>query len=417
MDARRDAPAAPAIASTPAERRLAFAILLAGTLIIGMGQTVVFAVLPPIARGIGLHDFQVLGVFMLSAVFWVSCGPIWGRRSDASGRRPFILLGLGAYALSMILFATAINFGIEGAVGGWLLYMLMLSARSLYGVFGSAMPPAAQAYIADRSDPSRRTAALAGFSAAFGLGAMLGPAFAGAVGVIGPLAPLYGVAGLSGLAVFAIYLRLPERTAPREKEERAKLSPFDARIRAYLVFGLTISVATAIPTQFASFYAIDRLGVDAAEAVTAAGVALSAAAGASLFAQVALVQRFNLRPQILMRAGPALMCAGHLIVAASTALGPFVFGMLLSGLGAGLVAPGFVGGASLAVSTSEQGAVAGLSNAAAAASFIVAPALGYLVYAAAPAALFLLTAGLAAACCAFAFLTPTFRAPDASPHA
>ncbi|MEO1015614.1 MAG: MFS transporter [Pseudomonadota bacterium] len=410
MDGDEPSRAPTSVVSSPAERRLAYAILLSGTLVIGMGQTVVFAVLPPIARGLGLHDFQVLGVFMLSAVFWVSCGPLWGRQSDNVGRRPFILLGLGAYALSMILFATAIRSGMEGALSGWLLYVLMLAARSLYGAFGSAMPPAAQAYIADRSDPSRRTAALAGFSATFGLGAMLGPAFAGAAGAIGPLAPLYGVASLALLATVAIYLRLRERTPPKEKTERPKLSPFDVRIRAYLVFGLTISIATAIPTQFASFYAIDRLGVDAAEAVTAAGVALSAAAGASLFAQVALVQRFNLSPQILMRAGPALMCVGHVIVAASTDLGPFVFGMLLSGLGAGLVAPGFVGGASLAVSTSEQGAVAGLSNSAAAASFIVAPAIGYLIYAAAPWALFGLTAGLAASCCAFAFFGPAFKA-------
>ncbi|MBI1393414.1 MAG: MFS transporter [Alphaproteobacteria bacterium] len=400
--------------SSPRARRAAYLVLLAGTLIIGMGQTVVFAVLPPIARGLGLHDLQVLSIFMTSATFWVTFGPFWGRLSDDRGRRPFILLGLSAYAASMTLFATMIELGARGLLAGGLLYALLLITRSIYGLFGSAMPPAAQAYIADRTTPDNRTSELAGFSAAFGLGAMVGPAFAGALGGVDPVAPLYGVAALAATAVCAIALRLNEKTAPKERAARPTLSPFDPRIRSFLAYGLATATVTAIPTQFASFYVIDRLGFDDASALSAAGVVLSTAAGASLFAQIALVQRFRLKPYILLRVGPALLAIGHLTIAFSTELGAMAFGMMISGLGAGLVAPGYVGGASLAVSIREQGAVAGLSNAAASSSFIIAPPIGYLVYSTAPQSLFIATSVLATAAFLFAVLQKTFGAGDAS---
>ncbi|HBK92578.1 MAG TPA: MFS transporter [Parvularcula sp.] len=390
--------------SSPRQRAIAFSILLAGVVCMGMGQTIVFAVLPPLARDLGVGDFQVLAIFMLSALFWVLMGPIWGRNSDIYGRRPFIVIGLTAFAVSTASFATVLHLGLDGALAGAALYALLLGTRSLYGVIGSATPGAAQAYIADRTPVERRTAGMSAFSAAFGIGAMVGPAFAGAVVALDPLAPLYAVAAAAACSVVAVWFFLPERTAPKERTARPALSPLDRRIRAFLVYGLATAIATAIPIQFIAFYFIDRLGLGSKDALQLVGVALSAAAMASLFSQLVLVQRFNLPPMTLMRAGPILVAIGHAIIAASTMIGPLVFGMLLSGLGAGMLGPGFIGGASLAVRNEEQGSAAGLSNAAGASGFIFAPILGHYFYAIAPGALFIATASIAAACAVYAFV-------------
>ena len=390
--------------STPRQRQIALGVLLAGVVCMGMGQTIVFAVLPPLARTIGMGDMQVLSIFMLSALFWVLMGPYWGRRSDVFGRRPFIVIGLSGFAVSMTAFATVLHFGLEGAIGGFALYVFLLATRSIYGVIGSATPAAAQAYIADRTPPERRTAGMAAFSAAFGIGAMIGPAFAGAVVAIDPLAPLYAVAAAAACAVAAVYYFLPERTAPKERPERVTLSPLDRRIRPFLIYGLATAIATAIPIQFIAFYFIDRLSLQSEDALQLVGVALSAGAMASLFSQLVLVQRFNLPPMTLMRAGPILVAIGHAIIAASTMIGPLVFGMMLSGLGAGMLGPGFIGGASLAVRNDEQGSAAGLSNAAGASGFIFAPILGNFLYLVDPRALFLATASISAGCAVYAFV-------------
>ncbi len=403
--------------SSPRQRAIALGILLAGVVCMGMGQTIIFAVLPPLAREMGVGDFQVLSIFMLSALFWVLTGPVWGRNSDAYGRRPFIVIGLSAFAVSMAAFATVLHLGLDGVLAGTTLYALLLCTRCIYGVIGSATPGAAQAYIADRTPPERRTAGMAAFSAAFGIGAMIGPAFAGAVVALDPLAPLYAVAAAAALSVAAVWFFLPERTAPKEQTARPRLSPLDKRIRAFLVYGLAISIATAIPIQFIAFYFIDRLGLESKDALQLVGVALSAAAMAALFSQLVLVQKFNLAPMTLMRAGPILVCIGHIIIASSTMIGPLVFGMLLSGLGGGMLGPGFIGGASLAVSSDEQGSAAGLSNAAGASGFIFAPLLGQAVYSMSPSLLFIATATIAAACAIYAFAEKDLARPMPKPAA
>ncbi|MEZ5897467.1 MAG: MFS transporter [Parvularculaceae bacterium] len=397
--------------STEHQRRVAMAILLAGVVCMGMGQTIIFAVLPPLARDMGLADMQVLSIFMLSAAFWVTVGPIWGRRSDSHGRRPFIVIGLTGYAVSMIAFATAIHLGLAGALSGAALYALLICTRSIYGIVGSATPGAAQAYIADRTPPEKRTAGMAAFSAAFGIGAMFGPAFAGAVVAIDPVAPLYAVAAAAACSVIAVWYFLPERTAPKARAARNKLSPFDPRIRSYLIYAVITAMATAIPIQFIGFYFIDRLGLGGEEALQLVGIALSASAMASLFSQLVLVQRFNLTPSVLMRSGPLLILVGHGVIAVSTQMGPLVFGMLLSGLGAGMITPGYVGGASLSVSADEQGSAAGLSNAAGASGFVLAPVIGHLFYTISPPALFVATAAMAACAGAYAFLSSNLKRP------
>lgn len=385
------------------DRQLAFALLLAGVACTGMGQSIVFAVLPPLGRSLGLADRQVALIFMLSAALWVVLGPLWGRLSDRAGRKPFILIGLAGFSLSMFLFATSIRLGLAGAFAGTGLYLLMIATRSVYGLVGSATPGAAQGYIADRTSPRERTAGVAGFSAAFGLGAIIGPGIGGAASAIGPLAPLYAVAALAALMVALLWIFLPERTAPILRERGPSLKLADPRLRSFLAFALVFGVINAVVIQTIGFYMLDALALDPKIAPQFVGVGLMAASMASLFSQLVLVQRFQIAPHVLMRAAPGLIVAGHGLIAFSSAFGPVVFGLVLSGLGAGMAIPGFTGAASLAVGPDEQGAAAGLTNSASAFGFVVAPALGFALYEQAPQAPFLMTAGLAAALCAFAW--------------
>ena len=123
-------------------RRLAYFLLLVGMFSTGMGQTIIYVVLPPIAREIGLLDFQVGVVFMGSAFFWVLMGSYWGRLSDIYGRRRFILLGIIALSVSTLLLTTFLALSRAGVVSALLGFILIVGARCIYGAFGSAQPPA-----------------------------------------------------------------------------------------------------------------------------------------------------------------------------------------------------------------------------------------------------------------------------------
>ena len=96
--------------------RRAFLLLFTGLLSIGMGQSLMFAILPPVARNLGLSEVQVGMIFAISGLLWALSSPFWGRLSDRWGRRPVILVGLLGYAVSMAMF----GFVVQISLTGWL---------------------------------------------------------------------------------------------------------------------------------------------------------------------------------------------------------------------------------------------------------------------------------------------------------
>ena len=112
------------------EHRRAFILLFVCLVCMGMGQSMLFSILPPAARQIGISPFQVSTIFATSASIWVFVSPMWGRRSDVVGRRTIILIGLLGYALSMTLLATTIEIGILGLLSPAIVYPMMVASRS-----------------------------------------------------------------------------------------------------------------------------------------------------------------------------------------------------------------------------------------------------------------------------------------------
>jgi len=60
-----------------------------------------------------------------------------GRRSDVTGRRKVILIGLLGFALSMTLLATVIEIGIHRMLPALLIYPLMVASRSVFKLVGA----------------------------------------------------------------------------------------------------------------------------------------------------------------------------------------------------------------------------------------------------------------------------------------
>jgi Na+/melibiose symporter-like transporter len=112
---REEAQIAQAFASTTtqAERNRAFGILFISLVCMGAGQTVLFAILPPLSRQLGLSELQTTTIFAISATIWVFSSTFWGKKSDFWGRRPVMLLGLLAFAISFALFASVMLAGLH----------------------------------------------------------------------------------------------------------------------------------------------------------------------------------------------------------------------------------------------------------------------------------------------------------------
>ena len=137
--------------------------------------------------------------------------PVLGRRSDVWGRKPVILLGLVGFGISTGGLALLLLIGQQGWLPLMTLYILMIIIRSIFGLFGSGSPSAAQAYIADRTTREERTGGVAAIGAAFGMGTIIGPGFAAVLAAVHLLAPFFAVAVFALCGAVAIALFLPER--------------------------------------------------------------------------------------------------------------------------------------------------------------------------------------------------------------
>lgn len=365
--------------TTTAERNRAFTILFVSLVCMGAGQTVLFNILPPLSRQLGLSSVQTTSIFSVSALIWVFTSTYWGKKSDIWGRKPVMLLGLIAFAASFALFASVMLSGINKWIPAALIFPLLIVTRSIYGTFGSGTSPAAQAYVADRTTAEERLSGVATIGSAFGLGTMVGPGVASIFVVLGLLVPFYFISIVALVSAAAIWFLLPERTPPRQREAIVStLKWYDGRVLPFVIFAVVLSTASTVPFQTMGFFFMDVLHIKEDVAPQFILVGQMASSMAALFAQLVVVQRFSISARKLTYLGLAAAFVACGIFLTLDHFGPLVFALALSGLGFGMARPGFTSGASLSVEPHEQGAVAGIIGGASATGFIAGPLIGWM---------------------------------------
>lgn len=400
----------------------AFGLLFAVSLTAGAGNMALQSVLPAIGREFGLADTLVSAAFAISALMWTLSSPYWARLSDTAGRKRVILIGVGGFVVSMAGFGLAATSGLEGWLGFGVAFALMAAARTLYGVFGSAAPIAAQAYVADRTTPAERTPAIALLASAQGLGTVIGPALAPffILPFVGLAGPMYAFA-LMGLVVgVLVWKRLPSGDVVRTPTPSGAVDRMagqglwkDPRVRDFLLYGLLVTGAQAVNIAVLGFHIIDEMAVDglgARQAQPFIGVAMLAGAAATLMVQWGLIPLLRLQPRDLMRWGAGLALAGNLLSVAAPGYFGVVVGYAVVSMGVGFARPGFTAGSSLAVGPSEQGAIAGLMMSLAGLSFLAPPVIGVALYELAEPAPFVANALVLAVALAVCLSSPMLRA-------
>ena len=371
-----------------AKRTLLFSLVS-----VGMGFTVLFPILAPLGREMGLSEIQITTIIGSSGLVVFLTSPIWGRRSDAWGRKRVLLCGLFGFSAGTFLFNSVLYLGLAGILTGSLLFIALVIARVTHASVMSASMPAANAYMADITDAASRTRGMAVAGAANNIGTILGPAVAG-LAVISLLTPLWvmaAIAFLNGLFVWRFLEEPPKHQTPVVRD-RLKYS--DPRILPFIIIGIAMFTGMGLVQQTMGFRFQDALGLSAAETAQNFGFAMMLSGASSLFSQAVIVQRFNLAPFTLLRfAIPILIVAFTMMALLETQLW-LTIAMMVQGLGMGLASPGFTAGASLAVSPEEQGAVAGVAGSCGPLGFTLGPFIGGALYTLSPTAPYFFAAGL-----------------------
>jgi multidrug resistance protein len=141
-----------------------------------VGTLMIIPLLPFYAKEFGANGL-VVGLLVSSfAIAQLVSAPMWGRFSDRYGRRPALMVGLGASAIAYVIFAYSNTL--------WLLFLSRLVQGS-----GGGTVSVIQAYVADALKPEERAKGLGWLSAATNAGVALGPVLGTYMLVLGPHGP------------------------------------------------------------------------------------------------------------------------------------------------------------------------------------------------------------------------------------
>ncbi|MGB0369765.1 MAG: MFS transporter [Opitutales bacterium] len=329
----------------------------------------------------------VLGSIYAFLQFFSS--PIWGSLSDRFGRRPIMILTVGGWALSHLLWIFSARFE------------MLVIARVFSGLMAGNVG-VATAIVADITAPEKRSKSMALVGVALGLGFIIGPAIGGLTAnwIIGESSPgtWLGLNPFSGPATIAcacsalslvwIVLKLPE-TLPAEKRSNAQRSALPPILKlgqssnatlAKLIFAYFMFMFAFSGMEFTvTFFAVDSFDYTPMQN----GMMFVFIGMVLILSQGGLVRR--LAPKIgdrkMATAGMLLGAVGFLILSASSSSqAVFYTALAIIGIGISFINPTVSSLVSLISKETEQGRNLGIFRSSGSLARAVGPILGSIVY-------------------------------------
>ncbi len=181
--------------SNPKERSPLLAIFLV-VLVDILGLTIILPLLPFYAQHFGASASTVGLLVSTYAFCQLIAGPILGKLSDRTGRKPLLIVS---------------------QIGTFIGFLVLAAAPSLFWIFVSRVIDGltagnlslAQAYIADVTTPEKRAKSFGVIGIAFGIGFLIGPAVSGFLAQYGYSYPILAAAALSMTSVLCTTFLLP----------------------------------------------------------------------------------------------------------------------------------------------------------------------------------------------------------------
>jgi MFS transporter, DHA1 family, tetracycline resistance protein len=378
------------------------AVLFGAVLVDMLGFGIVIPVLPFYALEFGATPLEVTLLIASFSAMQLAAAPLWGRVSDRRGRRPLLIAGLFASAISYLIFGLATTL------------LTLLLSRIAAGAAGGTIS-VAHAYVADTTTADQRAHGMGLIGAAAGLGVMLGPAIGGYFSRFGLGAPGYVAAALCFVNAIAAIFLLPE-SRPRDRAHRAargEAATLRGWVRAMVRYPLALLFAVyflAI-TSFTSMTALLALFLDARFGLGAEdmGIIFALAGGATVVVRGVLLGRL-----VRHWGEPATLRIG--IVALAAALvsmpllpNPYWMGIVVPvwAFGAGTLFPALSSLVSRATDAESQGSILGGKEVVGGTGRVLGPLWGGLLFQqVAIEAPFMVAAVLVTAACILALRVP-----------
>ena len=346
------------------------------------GLTLVLPLMAPYAERFGATPLEATLLVSVYAACQLVAGPLLGRISDRTGRKPMLLVSQVGTLLGFVLMANA-----------WSLWVIF-AARAIDGLTAGNLS-LAQAYISDKTAPEDRSKSFALIGIAFGVGFFFGPFVSGYLAKhVGYTAPIWLAACMSAASILCTASLLPG--GPPTSHEGAVSGPAGERLS---LFELGIYVRyfkrPALAQRLVQFFCFCILfttftsgfALFAERTYRWRGVRFGPGEVGDVFAYagfLGILLQGGLIGRLVKRFGdPKLVTAGFVSVVIGFGLLGVSHGIPLllvattfSSFGTGVLRPVLTSLITKAADRTEQGVVLGLTQSLNSTAAIVAPVLG-----------------------------------------
>ena len=380
-----------------------------GLFTVGLGQSFVFVIVPPLARDLGLSEIQASLVFAFSAIAWALTSAAWGRASDKYGRRNIAILGLIGYSASLLAMIIPLFLVEKNLLDIVFLFPLLVFGRMLNGLIGSATRPATFAYIADTSSREKRTVKFARLESSFLVGTVAGPLIGGFLILITKETPFYVFSILALIASIGIYKNV-DNTARDKKSvlQSEKISWKSNTIWPFLVLASISSLCLASLIQTIGFYLFDVFpNIDDLPILISMTFALLSIS--TIVSQYLFTDAFPLSNNKLLLCGVLLLLFSYITMALFPKISIYYLSIIINGIGGGMLRPAISSSLSLSQTPEHQGIAAGYLGSVYPVGHILTPVLAMPIYAINPSYLYYFSSMLCLICFIFIISHPVFR--------
>ena len=380
-----------------------------GLFTVGLGQSFVFVLVPPLARDLGLTEIQTSSIFAISAVAWALTSAFWGRASDKYGRRNIAILGLLGYGISLIALITPLFLVERNLLNLSFLFPALVLGRLINGLVGSATRPASFAYVADTTPKEKRTVKFARLESSFLLGTVAGPLIGGFLFLITNETPFYVFSLCALIAAIGIYKNLDSSKSTDIKSEISSKIKWNSKsILPFLFFAAVLSLCQSSLLQSIGVYITDFFG-DLENLQTLISMTFGLLSMSTIFSQYIFTDAFPLNNYYLLLIGTILLVFSYFTMAFFPTISIYYLSVIVLGVGFGMTRPALSSSLSLAQTPENQGSAAGYLGSVIPIGHMTTPFIAMPIYAINPSYLYYFSSFLCIGLILFIISNPTIR--------
>ena len=380
-----------------------------GLFTVGLGQSFVFVLVPPLARDLGLTVIQTSSIFAISAVAWALTSAFWGRASDKYGRRNIAILGLLGYSISLIALITPLFLVEKNILHVAYLFPALVLGRLINGLVGSATRPASFAYVADTSTKEKRTVKFARLESSFLLGTVAGPLLGGFLFLITNETPFYVFSFFALIAAIGIYRELDNTNIKKENNiKEVKINWYSNTILPFLIYAAILSLCQASLLQSIGFYITDLFN-DFENLPTLISMTFALLSISTIVSQYIFTDAFPMKNFNLLLFGTSLLIFSYSTMAFFQSISVYYLSIIVLGFGFGMTRPALASSLSLAQTPENQGSAAGYLGSVIPIGHMTTPFIAMPIYAINPAYLYYFSSILCIGLVLFIIIHPTIK--------